>query len=274
MIRLETENGWQLITHQDHTTLTGKIAEAWGNELFMPPEPRAEVLAALFRHDDGWRARDSRPVLTKAGKPSAFSRELVDRYTAYEEIEMQDYLAVRGRAVEVIAQENPFAAVLVSMHTCNLLTEHADRSTLSADDLPLLEAFVAEQLSLQRKIRSDLHRDYPPYLLSEEAWTNNFHFLQVCDFLSLNLCVRFERAVELPHRMEDRVGLSHQIALTHRDDDEWELDPFPLSGRKHHFTYPYVELEQKTFANTFEFQTLFGAAKSKEAHVWLVPFKV
>ena len=73
MLRLETETGWWLVTHPDHARLAGAFAERWGNERFLPPEPRAHVLKGIARHDDGWLARDATPQITRQGKPSAFS---------------------------------------------------------------------------------------------------------------------------------------------------------------------------------------------------------
>ena len=69
------------------------------------------------------------------GKPSAFSIELVGKYSAFEEIDLEEYLAVRERAVRIIAAEDSYAALLISMHTYNLLTEHADRSTIAPGNL-------------------------------------------------------------------------------------------------------------------------------------------
>ena len=77
MLRMESETGWWLITHRDHARLAGAFAEAWGNALFRRPEPRARVLHGIASHDDGWVARDAQPVITREGKPSAFSTELV-----------------------------------------------------------------------------------------------------------------------------------------------------------------------------------------------------
>jgi len=117
MLRLETETGWWLVTHPDHARLASAFAERWGNDRFLPPEPRANVLKGIARHDDGWAERDSAPQITRQGKPSAFSVELVGKYSAFEEIDLPDYLAVRDRAVRLIAAEDAYAAILVSMHT-------------------------------------------------------------------------------------------------------------------------------------------------------------
>ena len=51
-----------------------------------------------------WAARDRQPQITRQGKPSAFSVELVGKYSAFEEIDLADYLAVRERAVRMVAE--------------------------------------------------------------------------------------------------------------------------------------------------------------------------
>src|SRR5271169_976931 len=149
MLRLETETGWWLVTHPDHAHLAGAFAERWGNDLFPSPEPRENVLRGISRHDDGWAARDAAPQITRQRKPSAFSNELVGKYSGFEEIDLPDYLAVRDRAVRMIAAEDPYAAVLISVHTCSLLGEHADRSTIAPADLPLLDRFLDQQKVFQ-----------------------------------------------------------------------------------------------------------------------------
>ena len=148
MLRMESETGWWLITHPDHARLAGDFAAAWGNAQFRKPEPRARVLKGISCHDDGWAARDAHPSITRQGKPSAFSTELVGKYSAFEEIDLEEYLAVRDRAVRIIAEQDPYAGLLISMHTYNLLTAHADRSTIAPEGLVLLDAFLDRQREL------------------------------------------------------------------------------------------------------------------------------
>jgi hypothetical protein len=107
MLRMETETGWWLIKHPDHADLAGAFAAAWGNAMFRKPEPRERVLLGIARHDDGWATRDAHPVTTRQGKPSAFSIELVGKYSAFEEIDLEEYLAVRDRAVRIMAEKDP-----------------------------------------------------------------------------------------------------------------------------------------------------------------------
>src|SRR5215469_17685842 len=117
MLRMESESGWWLIRHPDHARLAGAFAAAWGNDRFRRPKPRERVLYGICAHDDGWAAHDAHPTITRQGKPSAFSSELVGKYSAFEEIDLEKYLAVREQAVRIIAEEDPYAGLLISMHT-------------------------------------------------------------------------------------------------------------------------------------------------------------
>src|SRR5579863_3302140 len=159
MLRMESETGWWLITHPDHARLAGDFAAAWGNARFRMPEPRARVLKGIACHDDGWTDRDAHPSITRQGKPSAFSTELVGKYSAFEEIDIEDYLAVRDRAVRMIAQQDAYAGLLISMHTYNLLTAHADRSTIDADGLLKLDAFLQRLRAYQDELRAAIAVD-------------------------------------------------------------------------------------------------------------------
>src|SRR3984957_12722820 len=201
MLRLETETGWWLVTHPDHARLAGAFAERWGNEMFLPPEPRARVLKGIARHDDGWTARDAAPQITRQGKPSAFSVELVGKYSAFEEIDLADYLAVRDRAMRSIAEEDPYAAILISMHTYSLLSEHADRSTIAPDDLPLLDQFLDQLKEFQKFLLQRIAADpnIAPAQQTEVAIRDHFRLLQATDNLSLLTCVDYSEPANLLH---------------------------------------------------------------------------
>ena len=211
MLRLETETGWWLVTHPDHARLAGAFAERWGNERFLAPEPRANVLKGISRHDDGWATRDAAPQITRQGKPSAFSVELVGKYSAFEEIDLEEYLAVRDRAVRLVAEEDPYAALLISMHTYSLLSEHADRSTIAPQDLPLLDEFLARQREFQKMLRERMGSDpsLTPAQTTEETILDHFRLLQANDNLSLLTCVDFQQPSHLLHPLPLHDGGSY-----------------------------------------------------------------
>ena len=263
MLRLETKTGWWLVTHPDHARLAGAFAERWGNDRFLPPEPRANVLKGIARHDDGWAARDAKPQITHQGKPSAFSVELVGKYSAFEEIDLADYLAVRDRAVRLIASEDAYAALLISMHTYNLLTEHADRSTIAQDQLPLLDRFLTEQKDFQTTLRVRILADdsATPPRKKEAAILDHFRLLQATDNLSLLTCVDFTQPAHLLHPLPLRGGGRTEVKVRSAGPRHFVLDPYPFDQPELHFTFPARHLEGTVFGSAAELQERFGGSQ-------------
>jgi Protein of unknown function (DUF3891) len=262
MLRLETDTGWWLVTHPDHARLAAAFAERWGNDRFLPPEPRGRVLKGIARHDDGWMARDCAPQITRAGKPSAFSVELVGKYSAFEEIDLADYLAVRDRAVRLIAAEDAYAALLISMHTYSLLGEHADRSTIAPADLPLLDEFLEKQKSFQSSLLDEIRPDdsVAPEQKTEEAILEHFHLLQATDNLSLLTCVSFSRPAHLLHALPLRGGGHARVNVRAVAPRDFVLEPYPFDEPALTFTFPARHVTGSRFSSHGELQEAFQAA--------------
>lgn len=259
MLRLETETGWWLVTHPDHARLAGAFAEKWGNAAFVSPSPRENVLLGIRCHDDGWTQRDALPQITPQGKPSAFSTELVGKYSAFEEIDLEDYLAVRDRAVRLIAAEDPYAGLLVSMHTYNLLSERADRSTISPEQLPQLDAFLEAQTELQGKllwiIRSDPGFTYEEK--DESRIRDHFRLLQATDNLSLLSCVGFMHPATLLHPLPLEDGTYTQVDVTATGERCFRLSPYPFAKAQLTFEFPARHVAGKIFETAQELQEKF-----------------
>jgi hypothetical protein len=269
MLRSETETGWWLVTHPDHARLAGAFAEQWGNEQFLRPEPRANVLRGVACHDDGWALRDAAPQITRQGKPSAFSVELVGKYSAFEEIDLADYLAVRDRAVRLIAKEDAYAAILISMHTYNLLTEHADRSTIVPDQLPLLDQFLLDQKALQQSLVRQVAVDirFTPQQTAEAAIRDHFRLLQATDNLSLLSCVAFRQPAHLLHPLPLRDGRYTKIQVRSAGLRHFVLDPYPFAESSLTFQFPARSVEGKLFSSSSELQQRFKAAPTEMLEV-------
>jgi hypothetical protein len=262
MIRLESETGWWLVTHPNHAQLAGAFAAQWGNEKFLAPEPRERVLRGVNCHDDGWAARDQQPQITRQGKPSAFSVELVGKYSAFEEIDLVDYLAVRERAVRMVAEEDAYAALLVSMHTYNLLTARADRSTIQPDQLPLLDAFLARQLQFQQDLRARLAADkeFASEEIAPSRIENHFRLLQACDNLSLLSCVDYPQPGDLLHELPLCDGGACRIAVESLGERHFRLAPYPFAASPLVFHLPARHVEGKHFSTAEELQKKFYSA--------------
>jgi Protein of unknown function (DUF3891) len=261
-LRLETETGWWLVTHPDHARLAGAFAEHWGNDQFLPPEPRVNVLRGITRHDDGWIARDAKSQITRQGKPSAYSVELVGKYSAFEEIDLEDYLAVRDRAVRLIAEEDPYAAILISMHTYSLLNDHADRSTIAPSDLPLLDRFLEQQREYQQALHKEVASDsaFAAEHTSENVILDHFRLLQANDNLSLLTCVDFQHPAHLLHPLPLRDGGHAPVKVSKAGSRHFVLDPYPFDELSLTFRFPGRQIRGKIFSSAAELQQAFAAA--------------
>jgi Protein of unknown function (DUF3891) len=272
MLRTESESGWWLITHPDHARLAGAFAAAWGNAMFRKPEPRVRVLHGIASHDDGWAARDAHPTITRAGKPSAFSTELVGKYAAFEEIDIEDYLAVREKAVRIIADDDAYAGLLISMHTYSLLTEHADRSTIDSDGLDLLDAFLERQRRYQQELHAAITADesLTPSDKSDETIQEHFRLLQACDNLSLLTCVDFALPSHLLHPLPLNDGSHSRVQVQPLGPREFQLSPWPFGEEEVSFRFPARHLQGKEFASSSALETAFKGAPVEQLSARLV----
>ena len=262
MLRMESPTGWWLITHPDHARLAGEFARAWGNAQFRKPEPRARVLKGISSHDDGWIARDAHPTITRQGKPSAFSIELVGKYSAFEEIDLEEYLAVRDRAMRMIAKEDPYAGILISMHTYNLLTAHADRSTIQPEGLVLLDAFLDRLRNFQNELMDYISADSSLQSIDKDKQTilEHFRLLQACDNLSLLACVAFTNPANLLHPLPLNSGGTSEVQVASFGPRHFRLAPWPFEAKQLTFSIPARPVSGKTFASSAELEAAFRNA--------------
>ena len=273
MLRLETESGWWLVTHPDHARLSGDFAERWGNDQFRRPEPREHVLRAITRHDDGWILRDSSPQITRQGKPSAFSIEFVGKYSGFEEIDLVDFFAVRDSAVREIAAEDPYAALLISMHTYNLLNERSDRSTIAPAQLPLLEQFLERQKEFQASLRKQIASDtrFTQDQSSDSTIFDHFRLLQALDYLSLLTCVDFRQPAHLLHPLPTRDGGHQPIQVRTIAARHFILDPYPFPETSLTFHFPVRQIKGKIFSSSVELRNAIAAAPKETLSVTVSP---
>jgi hypothetical protein len=269
MLRFEEYRGWWLVTHPEHAHLAGEFANRWGNDQFASPEPREQVLRGIYSHDDGRRSRDAEPVITRQGKTAAFSSELVGKYSAFEEIDLTAYLAVRREAVQLMATVDPYAAILISMHTHNLLSERADRSTIRANELQWLDAFLEEQMTLQRALREQLiaERWMALEYLTPESLLKHFQLLQACDNLSLLSCVDFDGDATLLHPFAMKDGGATAIKVKRVGERAFRLTPYPFAESDLSFTFSARHVPRKTFASSEELRGRLNSAQAVDFFV-------
>lgn len=260
MIRAETDTGWVLIRHPDHAFLAGQFAEAWGNADFPRPAPFDRLCFAVAHHDDGWMARDAAPVLTPDGKPEGFTKALVGAYSAFEEIDLPAYLAVRGEATRAAAALDPLAGVLISMHTVNLLSEQADLATIRPEHRAAHAEFLAGQRAWQAETAA--REGFSTAMLQR-----GFEFLQCCDNLSLIACAGLDKVATLRHAQADAAGGRKELVCTPVEPGTWRVAPWPFAAERLEFDLPYRVLGQKTFADVEEYRAVCAAAETRSTRV-------
>lgn len=271
MIRTETDSEWLLLPHADHAALAGEFARHWKNASFYPPNPFAHVLDAVSRHDDSWAPIDARPDLSEDGRPAAFSHELVGTYDAFEDIDLEGYLGVRGQATERAAARDPYSAILISMHTVNLLTEQADLSTLSEADREVHAEFIQGQRTRQQELKDALSESPLAPFLSSEALQRNFEFLQACDSFSLLVGVDYPQESQLRHPHPTAEGDSQVIQYTPLGDYRYQLDPWPMDEPELTFEIPYIRLPKSATASLETFRSAYRNSSPDVRTITVLP---
>lgn len=175
MLVRDAGDAWQIVLQTDHADLAWQLAAAWGGDGFARPQPYEPLLHAAARHDDGWAVWERRPRLARAGagaEPQSF-------FTVPPAVHLVFYRA----GVAVVADEDPHAGLLVSMHMSGLYRGRygvMPSSPRELDDATraLVDAFVHEEEARQAALRRALDVD--------EAWRwTAYALLQVFDVVSL-----------------------------------------------------------------------------------------
>jgi hypothetical protein len=139
---------------------------------------------------------------------------------------------------------------------------HADRSTIAADQLPLLDTFLERQMEKQQALRATVRANshFSPGEVEDTAIVNNFHLLQAMDNLSLYSCVGFMQSGNLLHPLPTTNGDAKMVEVFPVTPRHFRLKPYPLDEPLLTFTVPARHVAGKVFANSEELQRGFAAA--------------
>jgi Protein of unknown function (DUF3891) len=172
MLVRDAGDAWQIVLQTDHADVSAQLAAAWGGPGFERPEPYAPLVRAARRHDDGWATWEQQPRLGADGAPQSFVT-----------VPAPVHLAFYRAGVECVAEEDPAAGLLVSMHMSGLYRQRYDVMPspvreLDEDVRDLVDAFVQQEEDRQVALRRMLDVD--------EAWRwTSYALLQVFDVVSL-----------------------------------------------------------------------------------------
>jgi hypothetical protein len=167
--------GWALISQIEHARLSGICAEHWAG---LPPDikPRAEFVAAVDHHDDGWAGWEQFPQVDLAtGQPRDFT-----------EMPLAESLQIWRGSIAAAAALGPLAGYMVSGHFAALLRRFPDRWNSDARKTAQAESFLDEQGRQQQQWQSAWQAAAPGRVAA--AAERAVSWLQFFDVLSLWLC--------------------------------------------------------------------------------------
>lgn len=183
MVIRELKDGRSYVSLQeDHAELAAQFAAHWGNNRFAKLRPYKTMLFATTYHDSGYREFEGNPPMNvDKGRPYAHREEVPN----FEATELKAY----SKNIEWIAAQDPYAALLVSMHRTGLWHNRYNIFTAPAGNVRERSAAVkdtkikleSQQAETKRKLM-ELDAGF------ENELAYNYMALQVFDLLSLYFC--------------------------------------------------------------------------------------
>ena len=150
------------------------------------------MILGISQHDCGWQAEDSRPQLNVHGYPEhVFEADILTALDAW------------GQSVDQVIARDPYAGMLVSLHTMALANRAAVHEVEHQDEVSRqktfrIRRFVHRQIEIQEQLRGKLQMRTdqplrgglaePGRSPEEDLLRANFFLLELLDQVSLNLC--------------------------------------------------------------------------------------
>ena len=255
MILQRFKNALLVVRQPDHGLQTGRFAEHWGNETTPPFEPRAAVIDAGSRHDNGWAQWESQPSLDpETHQPWQFLR-----------LSPHEHVPLYRHGIRDAAEHDPYTGLLVSMHGAGLYNDRygtfrlAERS-FSPEERVLVDEFLAEQALFQQSLAERvLGLRAHSHVTSDPVVWYNYLLLQVWDRLSLQYAFRLAADGEIaPLPSPD--GTTSTLRCFARGELTLELDPYPFDASPGLFPLETRIIPDKPYRNPEEFLAALAAA--------------
>lgn len=230
MVVRELKDGRCYVSLQeDHAELAAQFAAHWGNERFSKLRPYQTMVFATTYHDSGYREWEGNPPMNiEKGRPYAHREDI----PSFEDIELKAY----AKNVDWLSSQDPYAALLVSMHRTglwhnryNIFTEPAgrmrERSQAVKDTKIKMET---QQAEVKRKLM-----ELEPGFENELAY--NYMALQIFDLLSLYFCCdgytgdnKFKEYAIAPVRVSYDSDAPVRLSIRPNGAGAVVIDPYPF----------------------------------------------
>lgn len=192
-----------LMSQTDHAALAGRLASSWGNKQFEQPALKDAVVLATTRHDDGWSQADARPLYNVDAK----------RPLHFHEIDAEDHIPLYRRGVLAVADDDPYAGLLVGMHWTGLYRGRwglqSPKGGLKGHDpgiSELQEEAILEEEARWAKAKQSILTEFDRRSSWEAQLWHAYELLQVWDLLSLFVCMA-------PHDTDEQASVTDRVPV-------------------------------------------------------------
>ncbi len=215
-----------LILQTDHAAISGWLAEHWGNDAFDRPDPFDSVVYAAARHDDGWIPWEKAPKVDPETRlPYQFTDLPIDEHWGFYSTGLAE-----------LAEQDPYAALLSSMHLAGLYRMKLAAGTEWRTNDPrrnpreIGQACVRKLETQQQQLRDALGRSGDPAgPPDDDRLRVNLRWLQLVDLLSLNLCTAPVKDATFGPVPRNYRGDEAKLAFRCLDPQTLAVAPYPFS---------------------------------------------
>jgi Protein of unknown function (DUF3891) len=249
------------ITYQvDHADLAGQFATHWGNTMFACPMPLPALQVASAQHDNGWRRWDLNQRINPAtGHPIDFMH-----------MDVREHTNIYREGISKVTATDPYAGLLVSMHGCGLYNSRYGTmdvpglESYSAQDLPIVKAFIGENEAKQRALKEQLREagQLQDETFEQQLWAN-YQLLQIWDRLSLYFCLHdlaTAAALILGPAPTDYAGQVTNLQVTPQGSNSVAISPYPFALSPLFFTLIMRDIPDCKYANDSDLRDALHAA--------------
>ncbi|UNK18651.1 DUF3891 family protein [Paenibacillus sp. N3/727] len=170
MIIRESEEAFVMTTQDDHAHFSEEVARGFREEWFLDGKYKDDCLLAIQEHDRSWIRLDAMPIWNdRSNVPFSFiDYPVLPKLVLYQ------------IGVDETEEMSRYAAMLCSMHYASFFQSDQD----SRQEAEL--AFYQRELARQERLKEKLN--YP----DEQTIARHFQLLQLCDDISLYVCMNPE----------------------------------------------------------------------------------
>lgn len=214
MIVREREKDYVMIEQDNHAHISGNLAAAWNDFLFIGQGFRKSAEYAIYHHDYGWKLLDKQPFWNdKKQAPYTFIDFPTPSKTVF-------YM----HGIDAVEKADGYAALLCSKHYSSFLLNNT---------FPEAKCFVQMEENRRKRIIRSLN-SFDPTLFE-------FHYglLQLCDNLSLYACLNEPGSLKKDEHPFFRDGIpvsntlkgfqQDKLSLRWKDNKTIEMSVFPFN---------------------------------------------